>query len=578
MNTEFHPLVSIVIPIYNGANYMREAIDSALAQTYCNIEVIVINDGSTDDTEAVAKSYGDRVRYFSKPNGGVSTALNIGIENMRGDYFSWLSHDDLYCLDKIEKNLIAVQEYPMRIVYSDYDSIDENGSYISTVSAKNLHRAANYEFGLFPILSGLIHGCTLLIHRSQFEKYGLFDENLRTTQDYALFFRMLRGQSLIYIPEALVKGRNHKKQTTYTSDKTIPECEILWIDMFKSLTCDEMRVLGGSKRHFWINQAPFMKEVTPYEKATAFAYDRLRESTDELRDGLVSIITPFYNRIPLVIRSVLSVQQQSYQNWELILVNDGSTDDISEIESYVSLENRIQLISCTCNSGVAHARNTGLDAASGTFIAFLDSDDTWEPQKLKKQLQYMLENNYCASHTNYYRVDEDGKLLEKVDLSEVQGDVFKHCLHSCGIDTSCVVVEREFWGDLRFPQGMDFGEDVCVWLELAWRGQWGHLSEPLTSFCVRDNSAFKDAHKQQLGCVEILRYVLKNPEWASYQLEIGVLARNFSNMFPRLKLFSRNRTASRSTIPFRLINAVKRHGTLGVWRIFLHRIKRKLLR
>jgi len=78
---EFCPKVSIIIPVYNGSNYLREAIDSALAQTYKNIEIIVINDGSSDEgrTEAIAKSYGDKIRYIYKKNGGVSTALNVGI-------------------------------------------------------------------------------------------------------------------------------------------------------------------------------------------------------------------------------------------------------------------------------------------------------------------------------------------------------------------------------------------------------------------------------------------------------------------------------------------------------------------
>src|SRR5256885_962105 len=92
------PLVSIVIPVYNGSNFLRQAIDSALAQTYQNREIIIVNDGSRDDgkTEAAALSYGDKIRYAAKPNGGCGSALNHGIGLMRGDYFSWLSHDDVY--------------------------------------------------------------------------------------------------------------------------------------------------------------------------------------------------------------------------------------------------------------------------------------------------------------------------------------------------------------------------------------------------------------------------------------------------------------------------------------------------
>ncbi len=95
-NKLFNPLVSIIIPVYNGANYVEEAIKSALAQTYKKIEVVVINDGSTDKTEEIVKKYLKKVRYYKKTNGGVATALNFGISKARGSYISWLSHDDLY--------------------------------------------------------------------------------------------------------------------------------------------------------------------------------------------------------------------------------------------------------------------------------------------------------------------------------------------------------------------------------------------------------------------------------------------------------------------------------------------------
>ncbi len=118
------PLVSIVIPVYNGANYVAEAIDSALAQTYSRIEVLVINDGSNDNnaTRDIALSYGERIRYIEKENGGVASALNRGIKEMNGDYFSWLSHDDLYFPQKVQTQvdfliLLGCKDV---IVYSDY--------------------------------------------------------------------------------------------------------------------------------------------------------------------------------------------------------------------------------------------------------------------------------------------------------------------------------------------------------------------------------------------------------------------------------------------------------------------------
>ena len=117
--------VSIIIPVYNGSNYVNLAIDSALRQTYKNIEIIVVNDGSKDNTLKILKQYGDKIKLIDKENGGVSTALNLGIKNMTGDYFSWLSHDDLYYPEKIEREVNYLIENNLvgtkTILYSNFD-------------------------------------------------------------------------------------------------------------------------------------------------------------------------------------------------------------------------------------------------------------------------------------------------------------------------------------------------------------------------------------------------------------------------------------------------------------------------
>ena len=107
MSMRNQPKVSIVIPVFNGSDFLNQAIDSALAQTYPNLEIIVVNDGSTDEgkTERIAESYGPKIRYFWKTNGRVASALNFGIQRMTGDYFSWLSHDDVYYPEKIHEQM-----------------------------------------------------------------------------------------------------------------------------------------------------------------------------------------------------------------------------------------------------------------------------------------------------------------------------------------------------------------------------------------------------------------------------------------------------------------------------------------
>ena len=143
MDKGWCPKVSIVIPVYNGSNYMREAIDSALAQTYENIEIIVVNDGSSDngDTERIALEYGDRIRYFHKENGGVSSALNYGISQMTGEYFSWLSHDDVYHPEKISHQIksLSVAEEEGSVALCAHCFIDGNTKKLSKALSQHFH-------------------------------------------------------------------------------------------------------------------------------------------------------------------------------------------------------------------------------------------------------------------------------------------------------------------------------------------------------------------------------------------------------------------------------------------------------
>ena len=227
------PLVSIIIPVYNGANYMREAIDSALIQTYDNCEVLVINDGSTDnnETERIALSYGERIRYYTKENGGVATALNLGIEKMRGDYFSWLSHDDIYLPDKIAKQILSVKDIQTdRPVISVCNSrqIDKNGNFLKDMI---IHPRASRSIRCFLAIdteTGL-NGCSLLIQKELFSLCGKFDPEQKVTQDYDMWFRMAPNAEFIFIPDILLQQRIHPDQGSFKqyADITLDVCDKL---------------------------------------------------------------------------------------------------------------------------------------------------------------------------------------------------------------------------------------------------------------------------------------------------------------------------------------------------------------
>ena len=276
------PLVSIVIPVYNGTDYLASAIDSALAQTYRNVEVVVVNDGSTDGgaTEAVAKSYGERIRYFSKPNGHVASALNFGVARMHGAYFSWLSHDDLYTPDKIERQMRAVAALGAdTIVYSDFEELRESDGMITPI---RLHAVPPEHFRYFLTTRNALHGCTLLVPKRCLDGCGPFNESLRTTQDYDMWFRLGRDCRFVHVPGILVTSRQHAAQGSVAlRDTAQPECDRLLAGFVKELQPGELMAATGEP----IDRAYVLLArnlgARGFGKACAVALDRARAALND---------------------------------------------------------------------------------------------------------------------------------------------------------------------------------------------------------------------------------------------------------------------------------------------------------
>jgi glycosyltransferase involved in cell wall biosynthesis len=215
-----NPKVSIIIPVYNGANYLHQAIDSALNQTYYNCEIIVVNDGSRDDgaTEQIALSYGNKIRYFYKENGGVSSAFNLGIQKMEGEYFSWLSHDDIFVPHKIRSQIDFIDGRKDVVVYGDFEIIDGKSKYIGTRREKQI---PSELFRYHLIFSHPIHGCTVLIPKAIIDTVGGFDESLKTVQDYDLWYRISKIFKFVHQDAVLARYRIHESQGINT---VRPEC------------------------------------------------------------------------------------------------------------------------------------------------------------------------------------------------------------------------------------------------------------------------------------------------------------------------------------------------------------------
>jgi glycosyltransferase involved in cell wall biosynthesis len=517
------PLVSIVIPVYNGSNYLHQAIESALAQTYDNVEIIVVNDGSTDDgaTRAVAQRYGERIRYFEKPNGGCGSALNFGVEQMHGEYFSWLSHDDLYKPDKVKRQVQLIQASGGAdvIVYGGYDVIGPDGEKKYSVRPDDVLPYSKLEIPLLPLLRGLMHGCAMLIPKSFFDRYGHFDVSLPSTQDYALWFTFLRHAQLRYCPEVLICSRVHPEQGSKKIEKHIEECNALWIGFLNALEPHEMVAMEESEYRFLDRTHRFLRDHTQYDLAIAHA-DKLR--TQCRQEMVVSIVIPFYNRIGWAVEAVQSALNQTHAKVEVILVNDGSTEDIHALQRIEEQDRRVKILH-QVNSGPARARNNGVIHATGQYTAFLDADDKLYPTKVQAQLDDLLTHDALFSHTSYQRMDLEGNVIGAVSSGLFNGRVFPAIMASCPVAMPTVMGVTALFKRHPFPEHLEIGEDVCLWIKLASMHEFRGLDESLSMVRIGPTTAAFNARKQISGLLNIAGYIASTPELAQHQRQLRSL-------------------------------------------------------
>jgi glycosyltransferase involved in cell wall biosynthesis len=211
------PKVSIVIPFFN-CPYIGQAIECALNQSYPNVEVIVVNDGSTQHVDKIAP-YLDRIRYVVKENGGTASALNVGIQHATGKYFSWLSSDDLYHVDKIEKQIFYMEKLNLYVCYSSFVYMNEESQVVSGPIGTKY--ANNLQF--FQTLRNWcpINGCTVMLRMEVFAELGLFNEYLPFANDYDFWLRVCPKYEFHYFDEPLVKYRVHENMGTKKYDRVI---------------------------------------------------------------------------------------------------------------------------------------------------------------------------------------------------------------------------------------------------------------------------------------------------------------------------------------------------------------------
>lgn len=196
--------------------------------------------------------------------------------------------------------------------------------------------------------------------------------------------------------------------------------------------------------------------------------------------GLVSIVCPMYNSEKFIAETIQSVLNQTYENFEMLIVDDLSTDKSVEIVQNFS-DKRIVLLQNSKNSGAAESRNNALRNAKGKWIAFLDSDDLWTPTKLEEQIFFMVQNNYHFSFTNYVEVDQNGNELGKI----VTGPkvITKHKMKNfCYMGCLTVMYDAEIMGVIQIDEKIKKRNDYAIWLKCSKKANAYHLDKTLAMY------------------------------------------------------------------------------------------------
>jgi len=426
------PNISVVIPAYNYGQYIGEAIESVLSQSFTDFELIVLNNASEDNTDAVVREYvsDPRVVYIvNETNIGPNNNFCKGIDVANGQYLLFLSADDYLLPGSLFRLIAEMAAYPEAdFVYGRYVFINADSDFQSLVSHPGWENYDHYEFpdevGRMLSLDLYISMQSTLFKKEVFVRFGRFKDDT-PVGDYDYFLGLMsEGARSRFINIPMSAHRVHGNQISISSDFVQSgsqyESQLYLLEKYineknlKQLFGYEkgiLQVLNSKILSYKSLGGELPKDIRlrinkVKQRVVALTAPKKQNSLPE--NALVSVIIPTLNRPKTLLKSLESLKAQTYQNWEAIVINDGGTSMAPLIESS---DPRVHYIEHRNNMGQSAARNSGLMFAKGDVICFLDDDDTYLNHHLEVIVNGLKNKSFVYTLAEYVVKNTEGELI-----------------------------------------------------------------------------------------------------------------------------------------------------------------------
>lgn len=478
-------LISIIVPIYNVEEYLRECLDSIQKQTYTNFECIMINDGSTDNSKQIAEEYltDSRFTLINQSNKGLSGARNTGISHIREEstFVAFVDSDDYIYPDFLE-TLIEHIEDGVDIIegmieyFHDEIKVDR----VCHDFEKQTLMTKDDKLGKFALNELRVSVFPKLFRKSllteDFFPEGWIFEDLAVVPEL-----ISHSGKWIKLPK-VIYGYRIRPNSITTKEFSEEKLDVFKIfgkyDLFFKDESDVTKLLVEKIKYLHLNyhDIEFVPENNQYKQLYKQEKQKLLSKiADYESKTLISIIVPIYNVENYLRQCLDSIMSQTYQNFECLLINDGSPDNSADIcREYVEKDSRFRYFEKE-NGGVSSARNLGIEHSKGEYITFIDSDDWVESDYLEVLYRALLEEQadiaistykqfnmddncyYLHSYQRGYdrKVFTNGELIDALYSLYVYDNTYNF--------VSCKLVSREILKYIHFNLSTSYGEDMEFW-------------------------------------------------------------------------------------------------------------------